>query len=79
MEFLHEYNACIRYMVLPNRVNAFTLYDDENEFYNIYVNEKLDNYEKRKAILHELEHIKKGHFKSSCEQDMNEIEWGMSS
>ena len=78
MEYLHEYNACIRYMILPCRVKAFTVYDDENEFYNIYVNEKLDNYEKRKAVLHELEHIKKGHFKSNCEQNVNEIELGMS-
>lgn len=79
MEYLHEHNAVVRYMELPNKVKAFTIYDDENEFYNIYVNEKLDNFEKKKAIKHELEHIEKGHFKSDCEQDMNEIEWGMSS
>ncbi len=78
MEFLHELNAVIRYISLPNTVKAFTIYDDENEFYNIYVNQKLDVFKKKKAIKHEIEHIKKGHFKSDYEQNVNEIELGMS-
>ena len=78
MEFLHELNAVIRYISLPSRVKAFTVYDDEHEFYNIYVNQNLCHSEQCKAVFHEIEHIKKGHFKSSYEQNVNEIEWGMS-
>lgn len=79
MEYLRDHNAVVRFIDLPNRVNAFTLFDDENEFYNIYVNQKLTKYEQKKAVKHELEHIEKGHFKRFCDQDVNEIEWGMTS
>lgn len=79
MEYLEEYNAVIRFISLPGTVNAFTVFDDENEFYNIYVNERLTKFEQRKAVLHEIEHIKKGHFKRFCDQSVSDIEWGMTS
>jgi hypothetical protein len=51
----------IRYIDLPCRVNAITVMDD-NGFYNIYVNARLDYDTQQKAIKHELTHIRRDDF-----------------
>ena len=54
----------VRFLPLPPRVNGITVID-ENADYNVYLNSRLDGYRSRKAYLHELEHIRSGHFWSS--------------
>ena len=51
----------VRFLPLPHRVNGVTVID-ENADYNVYLNAYHDGYHLRKAYLHELEHIKAGHF-----------------
>ncbi len=54
-------NIYVRFLPLPHRVNGITVMD-ENADYNVYLNARLDGYRSRKAYLHELEHIRSGHF-----------------
>lgn len=54
-ELLHYYNANISYITLPDRINGFVFsYKNIN---NIFINDFLSYYEKKKTILHELAHI----------------------
>lgn len=54
-ELLNNYNANITYTDLPNKINGFVFcYKNIN---NIFVNNNLSYYKKRKTILHELAHI----------------------
>ena len=50
-----------RFIDLPSKVNAITVVD-ENGDYNIYINEKLSDENKKKAFHHECKHIKNNHF-----------------
>ena len=77
MEFLYEHNAVIRYISLPSRVKGFTIADTISGIFNIYINQNLSHSEQCKTVLHEIEHIKKGHFRNDYDQNMNDIEWGM--
>lgn len=61
----------IREIPLPYGVRGFTTPDiDDN--YNIYINEKLSDEQKRRTLDHEMEHIKNDDF-YSCE-DISVIE-----
>lgn len=54
---------CIRYVDLPYSINAMTILD-ENGFYNIYVNSRLNVDQQNKAVRHELCHIARDDFYS---------------
>ena len=58
-ELLNYYNACITYKKLPNKVNGYVF--QYNGIYNIFINENLSYYKKKKTILHELAHIELNH------------------
>lgn len=51
----------VRYMDLPVKVRAYTATDENND-YNIYVNSRLSAEGRQRALSHELEHIRMGHF-----------------
>ena len=51
----------VREVVLPDGVKGATI-PDENGDYNIYLNKRLSREGRIKAYIHEIEHIKKGHF-----------------
>jgi len=54
----------VRYLPFPNRsVHAATFPNDDGTF-DIYVNTLLPEAEQRRALNHELEHIRLGHFYS---------------
>ena len=48
----------IRIVDLPAGIPAFTIPDPDG-YYNVYLNAKLDHESMRKALEHELEHIRK--------------------
>lgn len=56
-------DVCIRFMDFPCRVNGVTV-QDENGFYNVYINARLSLEAQRAAIKHELTHIKREDFYS---------------
>lgn len=58
-ELLNYYNACITYKKLPNKVNGYVF--QYKGIYNIFINENLSYYKKKKTILHELAHIELNH------------------
>lgn len=64
-------NYCIRYVDLPCRVNGITVMDEEG-FFNIYINDRLDYFQQQKAIFHELTHIARDDF--FREEELEEIE-----
>ena len=53
----------VREVDLPYKVGGATI-PDENGDYNIYLNKRLSKEGRIKAYIHEIEHIKKGHFNS---------------
>ncbi len=55
----------VTYIDLPCHINATTTMD-ENGFYNIYVNAKLNYEAQQKAIIHELTH--------ACRDDFYKID-----
>lgn len=58
-ELLNYYNACVSYEKLPNKINGYVfLYKG---IYNIFINESLSYYKRKKTILHELAHIELCH------------------
>ena len=57
-------NIYVRFLRFPYRIKGVTILD-ENADYNVYINSRLDGYGSRKAYLHELEHIRRGHFWTS--------------
>lgn len=60
---LNEYNANITYICLPCKVRGFVFtYRNIN---NIYINNNLSTYMKKKTILHELAHIELNHLNHS--------------
>ena len=54
-ELLNYHNANITYINLSDGINGF-VFEYEN-IYNIFINENLSYYKKRKTIIHELAHI----------------------
>lgn len=61
----------VRCISLPSAVNAVTLVDDDGN-YNVYVNNRLSYYEQKRALRHELYHIKKNHL--YCDEDVESCE-----
>lgn len=54
-ELLNYYNACITITKLPKNINGFVFNYDG--IFNIFINESLSYYKRKKTILHELAHI----------------------
>lgn len=65
-------NYCIRYINLPCTVKGFTV-QDENSFYNVYINANLSDDEQNEAVLHELSHIENDDFEK-LDENLNVIE-----
>lgn len=63
-ELLNYYNASITYTHLPDKIDGF-VFQYEN-VYNIFIDEDLSYYKKKKTILHELAHIELEQF---CSKD----------
>ena len=55
---------CVRMVDFPITIKGVTVMD-ETGFYNIYINSRLNFEEQRKALAHELTHIKRGDFFSN--------------
>jgi hypothetical protein len=49
----------VRLVRLPFRVKGVVVRDEE-DFYNIYINDQLGKAEQKKALDHEIEHIERG-------------------
>lgn len=63
-DLLRYYNANITYIRLPKHINGCVFpYKGIN---NIYINESLSYYKKKKTIIHELAHIELNHL---CQLD----------
>lgn len=60
---LLEENIKIRYIDLPCTIKGITVQDD-NGFYNVYINAKLSEEAQIKALEHEITHIKRDDFYS---------------
>lgn len=60
----------IRFVDLPVSIKGITIL--KKDFYNVYINAVLSSDEQKKAIKHELTHIKREDFYS--EADIQEIE-----
>ena len=52
---------CIRLIDMPGRCHAMTMRDSDG-FYNIYINAGIGYWMQRKAVRHEVGHIKRGDF-----------------
>lgn len=51
----------IRYIDLPLTTKGMTV-EDQNGFFNIYINQNLSVEQQNEAIAHELKHINRGDF-----------------
>lgn len=62
---------------LPDKIRGFTVKDD-NDDYNIYLNERLDDSAQIEAYNHEMKHISYGHFYESLPVFAmeNEVKYG---
>ena len=70
-------NIITRLIDLPDTVPGVTVLD-ENGDYNIYINARLSNDNRRIAFDHEIKHIKKSHFYTDksveqCEREANAL------
>lgn len=63
----------IRYVDMPCTCKGYTVTDD-NDDYNIYINNSIGIIEQKKTLKHEIQHIKKDHFYSEEPVVFNEIE-----
>ena len=52
---------CIRYVALPYTVKGVTVISEDG-FYNVYINSLLPMEEQKKALRHELTHIRRDDF-----------------
>lgn len=67
-------NIFVRYLPFPNSsVKAATFPNDDGSF-DVYVNTRLSPAEQKKALEHELEHIRRGHFYSDAPIEQKEAE-----
>lgn len=56
----------VRYIALPYTVKGITVVS-EDDFYNIYINSLLPLEEQKKALRHELTHVRRNDFyRESC-------------
>ena len=51
----------VRETVLPYKIGGATIEDEDGD-YNVYINRNQSEDKKRKALDHELEHIRRNHF-----------------
>lgn len=65
---------CIRYIDLPCKING-TVAQDNDGFYNIYINSKLSYEAQQKAIRHELTHIQRNDFYRNESLELIENIW----
>jgi len=54
-DLLNYYNVNITYHNLPDYIDGYVWF--YKDIYNIFINNKLSRYKKKKTILHELAHI----------------------
>lgn len=54
-ELLNYYNTNITYALLPEEINGFVF--NHKGINNIYINNSLSYYKRKKTLLHELAHI----------------------
>lgn len=69
-ELLNYYNANITYEKLPTRINGLVF--NIKGINNIFINDNLSYYKKRKTLLHELAHIELNHL---CQADQDLFEF----
>ena len=62
----------IRYIDLPYTIKGVTVLDSDG-FYNVYINSLLSWEEQKKAVKHELEHIRRDDFDNIC-ASLEEVE-----
>lgn len=67
------HSITVRTLELPYRVKAVTLPECDGRF-DVYVNSALSPADQQKALRHELEHIRGGHFYSCAPVAENEHE-----
>ena len=57
-DLLRQEGIFIRYKDMPAGISAVTIYDDENCYYNVYLNSKMTNERNMVSVHHEIiEHI----------------------
>ena len=61
----------VRYVALPRKIEAVVLPNDDSSF-DIYINSVLCDYVQRKALQHEIRHIKENHLYNSDPVVINE-------
>ena len=62
----------VRQLPMPNTIHGFVAPNDDGTF-SIYINSNLDISQQRKALEHEIRHIKKDHFYTD-EKDIKTVE-----
>lgn len=68
-------NIFVRTVSLPETVRAVVLPNDDGTF-DIYINSRLPDELRQKALTHELAHIRKDHFYNDDPVWLNESEAG---
>ncbi|MBQ3146833.1 MAG: hypothetical protein IJB91_03800 [Oscillospiraceae bacterium] len=68
-------NIFVRSIPLPEAVKAVVLPNDDGTF-DIYINSNLPEEVQQKALVHELEHIRRNHFYNDDPVWLNEQEAG---
>lgn len=63
----------VRYTILPAAIGGFTIYNAEDDSYNIYINSNHGYYEQQKTLKHELHHIYNGDF-DKIDVDVSSLE-----
>ena len=64
----------VRCIPFPNYAADGVVSTNDDGTFNIYINEKLDDCRKRKALKHEIEHIMRDHFYSTAPVQQIEAE-----
>lgn len=67
------YDVFVRVLKLPNKVKGVTVTDSEGA-YCVFVNSEISSDEQKRALEHELKHIKLQHFYNNLPVFINENE-----
>lgn len=67
------YDVFVRLLKLPNKVKGVTVTDSDGA-YCVFVNSEISENEQKKALEHELKHIKLQHFYNNLPLIINESE-----
>lgn len=62
----------VRQFPMPITIHGFVAPNDDGTF-SIYINSNLDTFQQKKALDHELKHIKKDHF-YTFDKDIKTVE-----